>query len=310
MKLNIYSGSPSTEMEVYRTAFIHSENFVYLIDKEGHFIDCNQNMLQFLGLQSLDDKAGFNLYKAMAGSGHWVKEDKISAMQSEDLKFIQSNSPAIALSEFSLAGSDGSLQNYQLCRKPLMDEKGNLFALEVRLKDITAEKRLQTQMNKIKRELLSTDSHDVFFKTPNNPAEKAAKIPKVLVVEDNKTAQYAAQRILMQANSLVETIASESELLKVFENGKYDLILMDIGLDKTNGFILSKIIRMKEKDTVYHVPIVLLTSYNTDVLAEECKFYRLEGALSKPLSLDKAKELIQHFVYDLNIPVSGLKHAI
>jgi CheY-like chemotaxis protein len=93
----------------------------------------------------------------------------------------------------------------------------------------------------------------------------------------------------------------------LFEPGRYDLVFMDIGLEDTSGYVVSKKFRQLEKDTEHHVPIIALTSYEADIVKYDCDDYTMEGALTKPLTSEQAKQIIQHYIYHIDIPVRGLK---
>ncbi len=62
-----------------------------------------------------------------------------------------------------------------------------------------------------------------------------------------------------------------------------------------------------EKDTGQRVPIIALTGYEADVVKYDCVDYFMEGALTKPLTSEQAKQIIQHYIYHIDIPVRGLK---
>ena len=105
----------------------------------------------------------------------------------------------------------------------------------------------------------------------------------------------------------VNLAATEAELTQCFHPGKYDFILMDIGLEGTSGYLLSKKIRQLEYQSGYCVPIVALTGFDVDVVKTDCDYYFMEGALAKPLTKEQARQLIQRYVYQMPIPIQGLK---
>ncbi len=54
--------------------------------------------------------------------------------------------------------------------------------------------------------------------------------------------------------------------LSLFKPGKYDLVLMDIGLEETSGYVVAKQLRKKEEKTKHHVPIIALTGFSAEVI--------------------------------------------
>lgn len=127
------------------------------------------------------------------------------------------------------------------------------------------------------------------------------------MVEDNSIAQKAAQALLMQLDCHVDVAESGDKAALLFEPGKYDLVFMDIGLEDTSGYVVSKKIRQLEQSTEYHVPIIALTGYQADIVKYDCEDYSMEGALTKPLTTEQAKQIIQHYIYHIDIPIHGLK---
>lgn len=293
---------------IYKATFLNSPDLCFVIDKEGVLINCNQNLLNFLEKKSIDDIE--NIYQAIEDAGHWsMSHNQMQTMKMQNMKILTSDGiPITQPFELALVADNNSISYYQISRLFLTDENQNIIALRVTLKDFTLQKQLKVQIANIEKEILKLDPlNNTLFSPTKNIDEQASA--RVLIVEDNLTAQFAVQRIFLQTPAHVDVIDSESRLRKIYENGKYDLVLMDIELNKTNGFLLSKIIRRYEKNTGFHVPIILLTGYETTGLAEECQFYRLEGALAKPLTLQMAKQLIEHFVFHRDVSVPGLKHT-
>jgi CheY-like chemotaxis protein len=127
------------------------------------------------------------------------------------------------------------------------------------------------------------------------------------MIEDNIIAQNVEKALLMALNCQVDIAESGDKALQLFGPGKYDLVLMDIGLEDTSGYVVAKQLRNMEKDTNHHVPIIALTGYEADVVKYDCEQYFMEGAITKPLTSEQAEQIIKHYVYHMDIPVNGLK---
>nr|WP_232002710.1 response regulator [Legionella sainthelensi] len=132
-------------------------------------------------------------------------------------------------------------------------------------------------------------------------------MPKVLMVEDNVIAQNVEKALLTALNCQVDIANSADNAVKLFKPGKYDLVLMDIGLEDSSGYIVAKQLRQKERETEHHVPIIALTGFEADVVKYDCQHYFMEGAISKPLTCEQAEQIIKHYVYHMDVPVRGLK---
>lgn len=130
--------------------------------------------------------------------------------------------------------------------------------------------------------------------THNQPDIKETWI-KILLVEDNFTAQLMESSLLSSMSCVVDVVDCGEHALEIFEPGKYDLIFMDIGLPGIQGDAASKIIRKMEQGTNHHVPIIALTAHITEDLNNHCIVAGIEDVLSKPLSRDQAKQIIEHY---------------
>ena len=129
------------------------------------------------------------------------------------------------------------------------------------------------------------------------------------MVEDNLVAQKVEQALLTALNCQVDIAESGEQAIKLFSPGKYDLVFMDIGLQDTSGYIVAKKFRELEEETRYHVPIIALTSYQADVVKDDCIDYSMDGVITKPLTSDQAMKIIGHYVYQENISIDGLQTA-
>ena len=181
-------------------------------------------------------------------------------------------------------------------RVPMYNNKKEIIGLIVILTDVTLNKAIED----FARQLLDRD------KTENKPLNNG-QLPNVLMVEDNLIAQNVEKALLTALNCHVDIAGTADIAVRLFDPGKYDLILMDIGLEDSSGYIVAKQLRQKEKDTRHHVPIIALTGYEVEVVKYDCQHYFMEGAISKPLTSEQAEQLIKHYIYHMDIPVRGLK---
>ena len=294
--------------EIYKAAIAGIPELAYIIDKHCSFIDCNQNFLKHLNISAIEDTHPGTLYKLMLQSGRWT-ENQIQEMKAKDIETILSGVLPIEDTVLQVIDEQEKIHHYSLSRIPLLDQHQSTIALLVIIKDITQNHYLQEQYDGIKAQLLQLNKQPGQIINPGSESNMLAHPVHVLVIEDNLIAQKAAQGILMQIDCTVDIATSEAQFLNVFQPGKYDMILMDIGLEETSGYMLAKQIRNMEKDTGYRVPIIALTGYKADMLTTDCAYYQMEGAITKPLTLEQARQLIQRYIFNIDIPVTGLKLA-
>lgn len=117
---------------------------------------------------------------------------------------------------------------------------------------------------------------------------------KILLVEDNLTAQLMGSSLLSSLNYQVEVADCGEKALEMFEPGKYDLIFMDIGLPGIQGDAVTRLIRKMENGTAYHVPIIALTAHTTDDFNINYLISGMTSVISKPLSRDQARQIIEN----------------
>ena len=114
-----------------------------------------------------------------------------------------------------------------------------------------------------------------------------------LSVEDNEIAQRVAKELLISANYTVDQVSSGKEALELFEPGKYNLILIDIGLPDMDGCAVAKILRKMEQfdKGQHHATIVALTAHVLEAVKMKYASTGMDGVLSKPLSQSKIEKI-------------------
>jgi len=130
------------------------------------------------------------------------------------------------------------------------------------------------------------------FSPANNKLDKSLRI---LLVEDNMTAQWMQKSLLLSLGCIIDVADSGEEALEFFEPGKYNLVIMDIGLPGMQGDSVSEQIRKREQDSQFHVPIIALTAHTTDEIKQHCLNAGMENVFSKPLLLDQAKLILEQY---------------
>lgn len=118
---------------------------------------------------------------------------------------------------------------------------------------------------------------------------------KILIVEDGLVSeQMATFSLQMLGNVEVDSIDNGEDALQLVATKQYDIIFMDIGLPGMDGIQVTKKIRKSELQKGYGspVPIVALTAKTDPTFATLCVKAGMNGFLHKPLTTDKAKEVL------------------
>ena len=291
----------------YKNSFANILDLAYIVDKHAAFVDCNINFLKWIALKESDRNNILSVYSHMSQSGRWT-ENQVTEMKKKDIDVILSGESSLEKAELPSVNSQQEIRYFLTSRIPLRDEQQVIIGLFVILKDITAQKAMEDQMAKIKHQLELANAKEAGSIRPlmTTKINNNNKI-RILVIEDNIMAQKVAQAVLMQIDCVVDVVDSMNNLISEFEPGKYNMVLMDIGLEETSGYMLAKYIRQQERDTTHHAPIIALTSYDATLLMPDCEYYQMEGAITKPLTIEQARQLVQHYIFNIDLPVTGLK---
>jgi CheY-like chemotaxis protein len=108
---------------------------------------------------------------------------------------------------------------------------------------------------------------------------------QILLAEDNIINQKFAVTILQRMGHHITSASNGKDALKLWENGEFDLVLMDIQMPLMDGCTVTAMIRQHEEGTGTHIPIIALTAH---ALQEE-KDYLLssgfDGYVPKPMEV-------------------------
>ena len=120
------------------------------------------------------------------------------------------------------------------------------------------------------------------------PAPHAVKtvIPlRILIAEDNRVNQLVATALLRRDGHAV-TVVDNGALAVAAATASsptFDIILMDIQMPEMSGLDATAAIRLHERDTGNHVPIVALTAHAMHSDRERCIAAGMDDYLTKPL---------------------------
>ncbi|MEE4198990.1 MAG: sigma-54 dependent transcriptional regulator [Bacteroidales bacterium] len=106
---------------------------------------------------------------------------------------------------------------------------------------------------------------------------------KILVIDDEKSIRDTLKEILEYEDHQVELAANGDEGLTLFNENKYDIVLLDIKMPQKDGIeVLEEIFRIN-----YEVPVIMISGHgNIDTAVESIK----KGAydfIEKPLDLNR-----------------------
>ena len=119
-----------------------------------------------------------------------------------------------------------------------------------------------------------------------------AASPTILAVDDNLAFNYAICRTLQQAGYQCLNAQTGSQALTMAENGRPDLILLDVNLPDVNGFEVCR--RLKANPDTQNIPVVFLSATQTSSHAKEMgKSVGGDGFLFAPVETAQLLTVIQ-----------------
>jgi len=131
---------------------------------------------------------------------------------------------------------------------------------------------------------------------PELQQEDAGIKGKVLVVEDNKVNFMILKHYLTKKGLAFEWADDGSKAIKLFEQHKFDLVLMDCMLPTVDGYQATKMIRNSQINNFDTIPIVALTADTTAENEDKCYQAGMNDYLTKPLDLDLLEEKLTYYL--------------
>lgn len=127
------------------------------------------------------------------------------------------------------------------------------------------------------------------------PAPPAALLQpglRLLVAEDNLVNQRIAEKQLSRHGCIVTLVANGEEAVRVWSEGEFDAVLMDIHMPKMDGLEAAREIRRHEATRGGRIPIVALTASAMSEDQEQCFKAGMDAYLSKPAQIEEIKAAI------------------
>jgi CheY-like chemotaxis protein len=105
----------------------------------------------------------------------------------------------------------------------------------------------------------------------------------VLLAEDNVVNQRLAATLLQRRGHRVTTVPNGEEALAAIATTSFDMVLMDVQMPVMGGLEATSSIRLGERTTASHLPIVAMTAHAMKGDRELCLAAGMDEYLSKPL---------------------------
>ena len=111
---------------------------------------------------------------------------------------------------------------------------------------------------------------------------------KILIVDDNRINQVVTKRILEKKNFECEVAVDGHQAIEMVNNGKYDLVLMDVNMPGISGLEASVEIRKFNRD----IPILALTAVEVEEIREDIQAAGMSGIIIKPYDVQQFYQIV------------------
>ena len=122
---------------------------------------------------------------------------------------------------------------------------------------------------------------------------KTHKQVHILLAEDNAVNQALAVRLLEKRGFMITVASDGREAVAALRKQPFDLVLMDVQMPGMDGFETTRAIRVQEKVSGGHIPIIAMTAHAMKGDRERCLEAGMDGFLSKPIQPKELFEAIE-----------------
>ena len=119
---------------------------------------------------------------------------------------------------------------------------------------------------------------------------------RVLLAEDSPVNVLVAESMLARLKCDVTTVSTGREAVTAFEQGPFDLVLMDLQMPEMGGEDATRAIRRLESGRSTHVPVVAITASALPGDRQVCLEAGMDELLTKPFTVADLSLMIERFV--------------
>jgi len=123
---------------------------------------------------------------------------------------------------------------------------------------------------------------------------------RILVVEDDSVINEIFTVMLQRSGFEVAVAEDGVRGVEMWEDGNFDVVLMDVQMPRMNGFEATRAIREKEFVRGGHTLIVAVTAFALHNDELKCLAAGMDAYISKPVDFRKCIELINELVLRRN----------
>ena len=111
---------------------------------------------------------------------------------------------------------------------------------------------------------------------------------KLLIVDDEVDIREFAKSFFKKRGVEVFTASGGREALKIIEDQKPDLVLLDVNMEEMNGVETLKKLRGSRMDT----KVIMVTGVEDEEVINEANSWGIKGYIHKPLVLEELEKIV------------------
>jgi CheY-like chemotaxis protein len=119
---------------------------------------------------------------------------------------------------------------------------------------------------------------------------------RVLLAEDSLVNQRLAVGLLGKDGHTVVVANNGKEAIAALASQEFDVVLMDVEMPEMDGFGATAVIRVQEKQTGAHIPIIAMTAHAMKGDREQCLEAGMDDYVSKPVRAQQLLDTIRSVV--------------
>ena len=125
---------------------------------------------------------------------------------------------------------------------------------------------------------------------------------RILLAEDHPVNQELVLGILGIEGHAVTLARNGREALGALQNGKFDIVLMDVQMPEMDGYQATAAIRELERHTGRHIPVIAMTAHAMKGDREKCLAAGMDDYISKPIRVAALQKVLQSVRLDEREP--------
>jgi CheY-like chemotaxis protein len=124
---------------------------------------------------------------------------------------------------------------------------------------------------------------------------RGERVRRLLLAEDDATISEILGVLLRRENYQVDCAENGLRAVELWQQGEYDLVLMDVQMPLLNGFEATRAIREQERESGgLHTPIIAMTAHAQREDEQKCLDAGMDAHISKPIDLPLTLQVIRN----------------